>query len=68
MEPLCLSAPTGLKPATRTTECHLDDYHPTFFQFEFFVKFKILLTIVWLKQVPGHGVQRYFTPRAKTNK
>ena len=24
IEPLRLSAPTGLKPATRTTECHLD--------------------------------------------
>ena len=24
IEPLCFSAPTGLKPATRTTECHLD--------------------------------------------
>ena len=25
IEPLRLSTPTGLKPATRTTECHLDD-------------------------------------------
>ena len=25
IEPLRLSAPTGLKPATRTTECHLDN-------------------------------------------
>ena len=24
IEPLRFSAPTGLKPATRTTECHLD--------------------------------------------
>ena len=25
IEPLRLSTPTGLKPATRTTECHLDN-------------------------------------------
>ena len=25
IEPLRPSTPTGLKPATRTTECHLDD-------------------------------------------
>ena len=30
IEPLCLSTPTGLKPATRTTECHLDILHLQF--------------------------------------
>ena len=35
IEPLRLSAPTGLKPATRTTECHLDIELTDFAHFDF---------------------------------
>ena len=35
IEPLRFSAPTGLKPATRTTECHLDTGERIKAHFEF---------------------------------
>ena len=41
IEPLRLSAPTGLKPATRTTECHLDNYLTIFVHFEFLADFNL---------------------------